>query len=44
MGFTAYQHGTYAFARKMDEAFNNLARVEASAHTYIYSSLILDRD
>jgi ribulose-5-phosphate 4-epimerase/fuculose-1-phosphate aldolase len=44
LAFTAYQHGTYVFARNIDEAFNNLARVEASARTYIYSSLILDRE
>ncbi|MGE0129554.1 MAG: class II aldolase/adducin family protein [Blastocatellales bacterium] len=44
LAFTTYQHGIYVFARNMDEAFNNLARVEASARTYIYGSLILGRE
>jgi len=44
LAFTTYQHGVYVFARNMDEAFNNLARVEASARTYIYGSLILGRE
>ena len=43
LAFTVYQHGLYVFARNMDEAFNNLARVEASARTAIYSSAILGR-
>jgi len=42
--FTTYQHGVYVMARNMDEAFNNLARVEASARTYIYGGLILGRE
>lgn len=44
LAFTVYQHGIYVLARNMDEAFNNLARVEASARTYLYGSLILQRD
>lgn len=44
LAFTTYQHGIYVFARNMDEAFNNLARIEASARTYIYGSLILQRE
>lgn len=44
LAFTTYQHGVYVLARNMDEAFNNLARVEASARTYIYGSLILQRE
>lgn len=44
LAFTAYQHGLYVFARNMDEAFNNLARVEASARTAIYSAAILGRE
>lgn len=44
MAFTIYQHGLYVFARNIDEAFNNLARVEASARTYIYGNSILDRE
>lgn len=44
MAFTTYQHGVYVFARNMDEAFNNLARVEAAARTSIYTSLILEQE
>jgi len=44
LAFTTYQHGVTVFARNMDEAFNNLARVEASARTYIYGGLILGRE
>jgi len=44
LAFTTYQHGIYVFARNIDEAFNNLARVEASARTAIYSSAILGRE
>lgn len=44
LAFTTYQHGIYVFARNIDEAFNNLARVEASARTHIYSSAILERE
>lgn len=44
LAFTTYKHGVTAFARNMDEAFNNLARVEASARAYIYGSLILQRE
>lgn len=44
LAFTTYQHGIYVMARNIDEAFNNLARVEASARTYIYGGLILERD
>ncbi|MGE0129555.1 MAG: class II aldolase/adducin family protein [Blastocatellales bacterium] len=44
LAFTTYKHGVTAFARNMDEAFNNLARVEASARTYIYGSPIQGRE
>lgn len=41
LAFLTYRHGVTTFARNMDEAFNNLARIEASARTYIYGSLAL---
>jgi len=44
LAFTAYRHGIFVIARNMDEAFNNLARIEASARTYIYGGIILDRE
>ena len=41
LAFMLYQHGVTVFAKNMDEAFNNLARIEACARTYIYSQMIL---
>jgi ribulose-5-phosphate 4-epimerase/fuculose-1-phosphate aldolase len=44
LAFTTYRHGVTVMARNMDEAFNNLARVEASARTYLYSGMIAGRE
>ncbi|MCK9421228.1 MAG: class II aldolase/adducin family protein [Bacteroidales bacterium] len=37
LAFTIYKHGVFVFARNLDEAFENLMRVEASARNYILS-------
>jgi ribulose-5-phosphate 4-epimerase/fuculose-1-phosphate aldolase len=34
LAFTLYRHGVFAFARNLDEAFNNLARVEGAARAF----------
>lgn len=43
LAFLAYKHGIYVFAKSMDEAFENLARIESSARTYIYGGIIMMR-
>lgn len=43
LAFTEYQHGIFVFAKSIDEAFENLARIESSARNYIYGSMILNR-
>lgn len=43
LAFLAYKHGIYVFAKNMDEAFENLARIESSARTYIYGGIVLMR-
>ncbi|MFN0123924.1 MAG: hypothetical protein ACKV2V_25765 [Blastocatellia bacterium] len=40
LAFTLYQHGVTVFAKNMDEAFNNLARIESCARSYIYGQSI----
>jgi ribulose-5-phosphate 4-epimerase/fuculose-1-phosphate aldolase len=37
LAFTIYRHGIFVFARNLDEAFENLMRVEASARNHILS-------
>jgi ribulose-5-phosphate 4-epimerase/fuculose-1-phosphate aldolase len=44
IAFTLYQHGIYVLARNIDEAANNLARIEAAARTYLFGALILQRE
>lgn len=40
LAFTIYKHGLFAFARNIDEAFENLARVEFSARVAIYQGCL----
>jgi ribulose-5-phosphate 4-epimerase/fuculose-1-phosphate aldolase len=43
LAFTIYRHGVVAFARNLDEACENLVRVETSARAYILGGFILAR-
>ena len=40
LAFTLYRHGVYVLARNIDEAVENLNRVESSARAFIYSSIV----
>lgn len=40
LAFTVYKHGIFVLARTLDEAFDNLIRVERNAQVQILSSLI----
>ncbi len=41
LAFTVYRHGVFAFARNLDEAFDNLNRVESSARTAIHLATLM---
>ncbi len=38
--FTVYKHGIFVLARNIDEAFDNLLRVEKNAQTQIFASML----
>lgn len=40
LAFTVYKHGIFVLARNIDEAFDNLLRVEKNAQTQIFTSLL----
>ncbi|MBI5405744.1 class II aldolase/adducin family protein [Candidatus Kaiserbacteria bacterium] len=40
LAITHYQHGIFVFGRNLDEAFDNLERVEANARTIIFSRMM----
>lgn len=40
LAFTVYKHGVFVFAHSIDEAFENLMRVETSACNYILTNFI----
>jgi ribulose-5-phosphate 4-epimerase/fuculose-1-phosphate aldolase len=40
LAFTVYRHGIYVMAKNINEAFENLVRVETNARTYIYGCLV----
>lgn len=41
LAFTLYRHGVFAFARNLDEAFDNLNRVESGARTAIHLATLM---
>lgn len=41
LAVTHYQHGIFVFGRNLNEAFDNLERVEANARAIIFSKLLL---
>jgi ribulose-5-phosphate 4-epimerase/fuculose-1-phosphate aldolase len=43
LAFTLYRHGLFAFARTLDEAFNNLARIEGAARAFVDGRQIAGR-
>ena len=40
LAFTIYKHGVFILARNLDEAFDNLIRVERNCQVQIYSSVL----
>jgi ribulose-5-phosphate 4-epimerase/fuculose-1-phosphate aldolase len=44
LAFLIYRHGAFAIARHLDEAFDNLHRVEATARTAIYRAALANRE
>lgn len=41
LAFTIFRHGVFVFAKSLDEAFENLVRIESSAYNHILSSHII---
>jgi ribulose-5-phosphate 4-epimerase/fuculose-1-phosphate aldolase len=40
LAFTVYKHGIFVLARNIDEAFDNLLRVEKNAQTQIFATML----